>query len=562
VLRQYVGDARLKTTGDVIELLDGAVELDTDQFEQLARQRAWAQATPLINGEFVHGFKIPDALGFEDWLTVERSHWHGRSMEALLAHVEERLDAGDELGADEPLRRARQMDPSSQRAVRAQMRRLAAAGDRSGALHVFEQFVTDAGRDAIVEAETQALAQRLRSGRTWHLPKEALAPERSVAWRRAPLLGRQAELASALAQWRDAKAGRLRLLVIEAESGGGKTRFVEELVTRAGLDGGAVVAMRAVPSDVEQPGSAMLSLARGGLIDAPGVAGANPAALATLAAHASEWAERFPQTRAAPGGTVDAAIAEVLRVTSAEQPQLVILDDAQWIDAASYEVIERLTRDLARAPILVVLATTPEPAPPKLAELRARIGRDLRGAVIVLGALPHAALAELVHWALPSYTGAAAERFARRVAADSAGLPLLAVEICHAVAQGLDLETMSGSWPHPHRTLESTFPGDLPDTIVAAIRVGFRCLSRPAQQALVATAVLGDRVSSRRIGAATGLSGDALHGALDELEWRRWLVAESRGYVFVARIVRDVVARDMVTEGERQRILGTDKPTT
>jgi len=42
---------------------------------------------------------------------------------------------------------------------------------------------------------------------------------------------------------------------------------------------------------------------------------------------------------------------------------------------------------------------------------------------------------------------------------------------------------------------------------------------------------------------------------LDELEWQGWLAAEPRGYVFVARIVRDVIDRDMVTPGQRQRIL-------
>jgi hypothetical protein len=72
---------------------------------------------------------------------------------------------------------------------------------------------------------------------------------------------------------------------------------------------------------------------------------------------------------------------------------------------------------------------------------------------------------------------------------------------------------------------------------------------------LIAAAILGERVTAKRIACATDLEGDALHAALDELEWCSWLVAESRGYTFVARIVRDVVARDMVTEGERQRIL-------
>jgi DNA-binding SARP family transcriptional activator len=565
MVRHYVGDDRLKTTGDVIQLLDGAVELDTDQFETLVRQRDWALTTPLINGRFLDGFKISDASGFEDWLTVERSHWNGRTIDALLSDAEERLAAGDELGADAPLRKAREIDPLSQRALRAALRRFAATDDRSAALRLVDEFLHEAHRDgppAVLELETKSLVERLRSGRAWHLPKEALSPDRSVSWRRAPLLARRRELAAALAQWRAVRAGgergRLGLLVVEAEPGGGKTRLVEELVARAGLDGGVAVAMRAVPGDLEQPASAVLSLARGGLLAAPGVAGANPAALATLAAQASEWAERFPQRAAASSSwTVDAAVVEVLRVTSAEQPLLLVFDDAQWIDATSFQMIERLVRDLARAPILIVLATAPEPAPPKLAELRSRIGRDVPGTVIALDKLPLEAIRRLVHWALPTYTGENADRLARRIAADSAGLPLLAVEICHAMAQGLDLESTNGAWPHPLRTLDSTFPGDLPDTIVAAIRVGFRCLSQPAQQALVATALLGERVTGQRIGAAAELAGKALHAALDELEWRRWLVAEPRGYGFVARIVRDVVSRDMVTEGERQRILAS-----
>jgi DNA-binding SARP family transcriptional activator len=560
VLRHYVGEDRLKTTGDVIELAAGAVELDTDELERLMRQRDWTHSTPLIAGEFLEGFKIADASGFEDWLTVERSHWHGLTVDALLRHAEERLDAGDELGADAPLRQARTMDPWSQRALRAHMRRLASSGDPSSALQLFDQFSKDVSRDGslVVEHETKAVVARLRSGRAWRLPKEALARERSVAWRRAPLLGRARELATALAQWHSARREpRLALLVVEAESGGGKTRFLEELSTRAALDGGVVVSTRAVQSDLEQPASAMLGLARdGGLIDAPGVAGASPAALAALAAQSSEWAERFPQRNGIAGSsTLDTAIIEVLRVVSAERPHLLIFDDAQWMDTTSYQVLERLLRDLARAPLMVILATTPEPAPPKLAELRARIGRDVPGAVIGLGKLSVDAIRELVRWALPSYTDDGTDRLTRRITADSAGLPLLAVEICHAMAQGLDLSTTAGAWPHPLRTLDSTFPGDLPDTIVASIRVGFRCLTRPAQQALIAAAVLGDRVAAEQIGPAAGLEGDALPAALDELEWRRWLVAEPRGYAFVARIVRDVVARDMVTEGQRQRIL-------
>jgi len=234
---------------------------------------------------------------------------------------------------------------------------------------------------------------------------------------------------------------------------------------------------------------------------------------------------------------------------------LLVFDDAQWIDAASFDVIETMLRDLAGQQILVLLAATPEPAPPKLTEVRTRLGRDVHGIAVTLASFTEEDLQGLVRWAFPAYAADEVDRLARRIAADAAGVPLLAVEICTAVAQGLDLERTSGAWPRPLHTLDQTMPGDLPDTIVAAIRVGFRILSPAAQAALTAAAVLGERVSAQRIGRASDLAGDVLAAALDELEWRRWLVAEPRGYSFVARIVRDVVARDMVTAGQRQRIL-------
>jgi DNA-binding SARP family transcriptional activator len=552
-LRRYLGD-QLRTPGDQLELAAGAVELDTEQFDARVAARDWAGAAQLVRGEFAQGFKVPDASAFEDWLQVERGHWSRRATEVLLAHAEQRLDAGDLLGADEPARRALQLDPQSQRALRATMRRLALAGDRAGALTLCNTF------DADAEPETASLAERLRHDRAWRLPARATAPEGVVEWRRAPLVARASELATILGCWRDACSGRAAVVVIEADAGVGKTRLVEEVMARVALDGGIAIATRAVPADHDQTLAGILGLARGGLCDAPGVAAAGPAALGALASAVAEWAERFPNAR--PVGSAPdlvAALSEILRVATAEQPLLLVCDDAQWLDPTSFAALETLLRNLAKAPLLLVIATTGEPNPPTLAGLRSRLGRDLRGAAVRLQPFDAAAMQTLVRWALPTYKPEEAERLSRRIFTDSAGNPLLAVEICHAVAQGLDLGLMKGAWPRPLTTLDQTMPGDLPDTIVAAIRVGFNCLSADARAALAAVAVLGEgveRVTAKRVGAATRLADAALDAALDELEWRRWLVAERRGYSFVARIARDVVRRDMVTPGQARRIQG------
>jgi DNA-binding GntR family transcriptional regulator len=80
-------------------------------------------------------------------------------------------------------------------------------------------------------------------------------------------------------------------------------------------------------------------------------------------------------------------------------------------------------------------------------------------------------------------------------------------------------------------------------------------LSPPAQRVLQAAAVLGNRLNVAWLARATTLAPGAVTEALDELEWSRWLTAEGRGYGFVARIVRQVVEQDLLTPGQRQRLL-------
>ena len=120
--------------------------------------------------------------------------------------------------------------------------------------------------------------------------------------------------------------------------------------------------------------------------------------------------------------------------------------------------------------------------------------------------LDRAALRHLAERMLPGYDPISLDRVVRRVATDSAGLPLFAVELLRAVALGLDLGTIAGTWPEPLRTLDQSLPGDLPDAVVAAIRVAFRRLSPAAQRVLVSAAVPG------RSGGARGARACARDG--------------------------------------------------
>jgi predicted ATPase len=297
------------------------------------------------------------------------------------------------------------------------------------------------------------------------------------------------------------------------------------------------------------------------LLEAAGLAAAPAAALAWFAGHIEEWGDRFPALqKVAPEAEPARAFVEVLRAVVREQPVVLVVDDAVMVDRDSLLAIEAALRDLAKAPLFVLLTIAARSTRPETEQLRARAGRDLEGIVSRLGPLDLPDIVELAGWAVPSYSAVEIDRLARRVLKDSAGLPLLVVELLSAVADGLDLQRIDGAWPAPLRTLDDSMPGDLPEAVTGAIRVEFHRLSKTARLVLTAAAVLEDRVTADRLARATGLDPSAVSAALDELEWTRWLTTEGRGYSFAAAVVRRVIDRDFVLRGQRQRFLDQAGP--
>ncbi|HTT66708.1 MAG TPA: AAA family ATPase [Gemmatimonadales bacterium] len=560
VLRHCAGEAAVETSGEQVRLAEGVAEFDVDQLALLAAEGDWASAATLVTGEFLEGFSVPDAPGFDDWLGAERTEWRRRSVDVLLHLTRAITRAGHAADAVTQARRALALDVHSEPAAAAAMHALALAGERTAALETYRAFEERLRADlnAAPGDELQRLAARVRDQRAWRVPESETVPAIGAESRRAPLIGREQTLGAVLAAWEECRTGpHAALAIVEGDAGTGRTRFVEEILARARLDGAGTTAARAVPADQAEPWSGVLGLARGGLLAAPGVAAAPAGALAAFATRLADWGDRFPEARRAVPGAPGQALAEVLRAATDERPVLLALDDGQWSDRESLLALDGALRDLAAAPLFVLVTTVSFAGREELDRLCGRIGRDVAGSAVRLTTLDRDALRRLAAWALPGYGEAELDRVARRIAADSAGLPLLAVELLHAVALGLDLPGAGaeGAWPAEHRTLDQTMPGDLPDAVTAAIRVGFRRLSKDARALLTAASVLGDRAPAVALGRATGLDGERLTGALDELEWQRWLTSEPRGYSFVARVVRDVVAREMLTDGQRRRLL-------
>lgn len=551
VIRRSLGDHAIHTDGEQVSLT-GQVESDLRRVEGLLTREEWSAAAAEIGGEFLEGLEVPGAAPFGDWVLAMRTEWRRRGADLLSREGEEHLQRGDADGAAVMGDRASRLDPQSEAAVELAMRAHALRGDRAAALAVFDRCAGLQGELGVASAPRLVrLADRIRSAR----PQPATTDERPLdRTRRAPLVGREPELHLLAKAWVEARGGRAVVGIIRGDPGTGRSRLLEEIAERARLEGATVLFLRAVPADRADRFGGLRSLAAGGLLQAPAIAAAPAEALGVLAAALPAWAERFPGARPAEGLTFRQAVVEILRATLDEAPVVLAVDDAQWLDDESLEALLALTRDLPDSRLLLAATAWREPSPAPLDAVAAALGRDVQGCCVSVGPLPLPALGRLVEASFPAYPPEATARLARRVAVDSAGLPLLAVELVHAIAGGLELRDAATPWPEAARTLDQTLPGTLPDTVVAAIRLGFRRLSEPAQRVLTALAVLDEREPAHRLGIAAGLESSALEAALDELEWQRWVGTEPRGFTYVARIAREVVARDLVTRGQRARM--------
>jgi AAA ATPase-like protein/transcriptional activator len=523
--------------GDQVRLHLTHLDLDTERFDRFAAEENWAAAADLVSGRFLEGFIMPGCSAVEDWLRVERERWSTRGIRALLETAAQRLAAGDLEQATARARQALAVDPLSEPAVRAVMRCLALAGLRTDALQVYDTFVRHAEKTLGIrpDQETAALAGRVREGRA---QPAAVSLSQDAPSRRTPLIGRARELGRLERAWTACRAGgRATVALVLGDPGTGKSRLAEEVLERARLDGAAVATARAVEADRGDAWSGLLAIADAGLRDAPGVTAAPPEALGAIAARLPTWAERFSGAPRDGDLSVGRAFRAIVRAACEERPVALLLDDAQWFDRETLQTVVALARDAASLPCYILLTAPQRTGRIEIESLRARFGREVRGAAVSLGPLRREDLKVLARWALPDYDATQVDRVTRRVAVDSAGLPLLAAEMLHAVAL-----LGNNAWPTPTRTMEETLPGGIPDALVSAVSASYSVVSQPAQRVLDSLAVLDARLSRSALQRATGLPQDALGLALDELEWQRWLVADSRGYTFVARLVGTILA--------------------
>jgi len=355
--------------------------------------------------------------------------------------------------------------------------------------------------------------------------------------------------------WRDTLAARPGLVVLRGDPGTGKTRLGDELAARARLDGAVVAQVRVLEKD--SPARIWSALLRGGL-SVPELGGAAPQILAALSRYDPDILVRFPAargTRAAPSD--EAPILDAIFAIAESRPVLLVVDDAGRADPEVVETVGAAVQRAGASRVCAAVTASAGRGGAAVDALSERIGRDLEGKIVKTDTFRDTDLDELVRWAFPNYDPEAVARLRRRVMVETGGIPFLAVELIRAVQVGLRVgeESPTPVWPEQARTLDQTIPGELPETVAAALRTRFRALTEDAQAMLRVVAVVGGAETIAELAAFADLPRKQAERALDELEWERWLVGDAHGYQFVTRLAETVVLAEMVTAGQRRRIL-------
>jgi DNA-binding CsgD family transcriptional regulator len=231
-----------------------------------------------------------------------------------------------------------------------------------------------------------------------------------VAWRAPGLTGRDAErrvldrLAGAV------RAGESRALVVHGEAGVGKTALLEYLAGHA--PGCRVEHAAGVQSEMELAFAGLHQLCAPMLDRLDGLPGPQREALRTaFGMSAGPAADRF---------LVGLAVLSLMSAVAEEQPLLCLVDDGQWLDHASREVLAFVARRLQAESVGLVLATRVQ-------------GGDLAG----LPALEVAGLGEadaraLLDAALPVPIDA---RVRDQLLAETGGNPLALLELPRGLTQ-------------------------------------------------------------------------------------------------------------------------------
>jgi len=565
-------------------------ELDLEQVEQAAAGRPGAAArggptdvaglqaaAALVRGDFLEGFSLGDAPEFDDWAAAQRAYWHQRASVVFDRLSAALGQAGDRPGALASLTRWLMLDPLDETAYQRLMQVHLAAGDRAAALEVFGTAQAALARELGVEPApaTLVLAERARLAAGPPPLVRPLSAAQPPTLAEGPLVGRGDEFSQLISAYHAARQGQTQCVIVEGEAGIGKTRLASDFLAWAEAQGAQVSRGRAFEAGGRLPYQPVVEALRAGLAqDAQRVLDElGDVWLGELAQLLPELSEHAPRARgpaaneAAAQSRLFESVARLGAARAARAPVILFIDDLQWADVGSLDLLHYAARRWAGqgAALLLLgtlrselLAAPPGPAPVPLADWLAGLTRDLGALRLRLGPLKlDDTRSYLERLSAAPRAAHGLDAFAGWLFAETSGQPFFIVETLKALLQQEVLRLQPS--PGGHWLLDvggadvAGLDNLIPPGVRELIRGRLARLGPGAASLLAAGAVLGRDVTFDELCGVSGLSEDAGLAAWDDL-LASGLLVPAAGAAGRCRFAHDKIRDVTYTEaGEARR---------
>jgi DNA-binding SARP family transcriptional activator/tetratricopeptide (TPR) repeat protein len=471
-----------------------------------------------FRGELLEGLDLPDCYGYHEWCVSQREGFRRLRVEVLASLVERySLEPEAALGY---ARQRLAIDPIAEGAHVAVIKLLTTLGRNREANEKVDACRRILARELGTKPSAALLLARVRSE-----PSETVAPvldAPSFPGVVVPFVGRETERLALGAAWGAALDGRGDgLVLVSGEPGIGKTRLADELALRAHREGARVMRGRAFEAEMVRPHGPWIDALRSTPLGDE------------VRAFAAHLAPILPELGEANAPAVDRArifdgVTGLLGALGARAGCLVVLDDLQWFDEASIALLHFAIRAVTRSRVLLACTAREDELhanPPAIRLVRA-LQRERRLVEIALGPLDPSATSLLAR-----SVDAAAD--GERVAAESAGNPLFALELARAEATD----------------------GRITASLDALLADRLDRLDARSQDVLPWAAALGRGFPFDLLARVTELGHGDLLDALDALERRGVLrsqpLAAGSGYDFAHDLVRGAAYRRLSTPRRR-----------
>lgn len=326
------------------------------------------------------------------------------------------------------------------------------------------------------------------------------------------------------------------IVSVVGEAGVGKSTLVRQLVPELRLRAGSLVGGRCFETDVKRPYAPWAEALSA--INQLGVGGSHI------------WKELprlVPELGAASGSAAqhkyvlfDEVVA-YLRTASASRPLVVVLDDMQWADTASWDLLEHVVASLERDRILICLTVRAEDAERVVLERMRRLSRDERYSEIPLRRLSEREVAiwldhVFAHQDIDPAILPLLQRY-------SEGNPFLTTQILRTLLDDKLVQFNSGRWE-----LRSRGDIQLPAAVAGLMERRLERLT-PETRLMLATAAVIGRVFDIDLACAAGAgTEDELLDAVDEGVAHAVLEAVGTGgstYSFTHSLLVNAVAQSV-----------------